>query len=101
MTSKPERTFALLREQPPADRGGSASNATMVPLLMRDLSKPWQVTDGPLSSRLEFSRAVFGEEALSRWSGRTQAFAWPSLARVGREADRLSKEPAAKIVASR
>lgn len=61
-------------------------------LPVRDLAEPWRVHEGLMTSRLRFSRAVFGREVYSRWSGRTNAFHWPSLVRVGREAARLAGE---------
>ena len=61
-------------------------------LPLRDLSRPWQSHAGVFASRIEFSRTVFGKDVYSRWSGRTNAFHWPSLARVGVEASRLSAE---------
>ena len=81
------RTCALVRET-----GGDADPARppIEPLPLRDLSRPWLVHDGILPSRVEFARAAFGREALSRWSGRANAFYWPSLARVGAEAERLA-----------
>lgn len=59
-------------------------------LELRDLSQPFLRYDEPFSSRIEFSLGRFGNEALSRESGRsTQAFSWPSVVRVGPEALRL------------
>lgn len=92
------RTRALLEERqvvPGRNRPGvSAPTGIVWQLPVRDLSNPWQTATGAMSSRLVFSRASFGNDALSRWSGRTQAFYWPSLVRVGPEAARLAIEPA-------
>ena len=91
------RTSVLLCESDTA-RGGKNdrdSNAKrgMRELPLRDLSQPWRKARGTFSSRIVFSRVTFGNEALSRWSGRTQAFHWPSLVRLGAEAERLACEP--------
>jgi hypothetical protein len=62
-------------------------------LELRDLSMPYQRTREPFNSRIEFALARFGNEALSKDSGRsTPAFAWPSVVRVGPEATRLSAQ---------
>lgn len=92
------RTCAFLEERTGA-RKSSARAAEMqqrapVPLTVRDLSQPWRETRGTFSSRLAFCRASFGNEALSRWSGRIQAFDWPIPVRLGAEADRLLRETA-------
>ncbi len=63
-------------------------NAALLP--MRDMSNPATIYHGTFDSRIEFSRASFGSEALSRRSGRADAFHWPSLARTGHEAVRLA-----------
>ena len=68
--------------------------APMWQLALRDLSRPTRVAAGACSSRLTFSRAAFGNEALSRWSGRMRAFHWPSPARIGAEAERIAREAA-------
>jgi len=59
-------------------------------LELRDLSRPDQVYDEPFPSRVEFVRGSFGDEKLSRRSGRTSAFLWPTATRVGYEAQALS-----------
>jgi hypothetical protein len=56
---------------------------------LRDLSHPERVYDEPFPSRVEFARNVFGDEKLSRRSGRS-AFLWPTVTRVGFEAQALS-----------
>ncbi|MGO4135957.1 virulence factor SrfB [Rhizobium brockwellii] len=60
------------------------------PLSLRDLGRPEIVHSDSFQSRIEFSRAYFGEEGISRRSGRKRSFQWPSLVRVGPEAVRLS-----------
>ncbi|CDH46725.1 virulence factor SrfB [Candidatus Contendibacter odensensis] len=59
-------------------------------LELRDFSHPEQVYDEPFPSRVEFVRGAFGDEKLSRRSGRPGAFMWPSVTRVGFEAQALS-----------
>lgn len=82
------RTSALLRHRTGETAPGRQHE--IFPLPLRDLTEPWRVHAGIFSSRLEFARADFGKEALSRWSGRTNAFYWPSLCRVGAEAASLA-----------
>lgn len=59
-------------------------------LQVRDLSEPERVYSQPFESRLEFAQASFGKENFSVQSGRHDAFLWPTIARVGMEASRLS-----------
>jgi hypothetical protein len=59
-------------------------------LELRDLSRPEQVYDEPFPSQIEFAKGAFGDEKLSRRSGRTSAFLWPTVTRVGYEAQALS-----------
>lgn len=60
-------------------------------LELRDLSLPEHVYADPFETRVEFVDAAFGNDALSRRSGRQRpAFAWPSAVRIGPEAARLS-----------
>lgn len=82
------RTCALLCERALAD--GMRAPIHLLPL--RDLARPTHVRRGCFSSRIEFARTSFGRDVYSRWSGRTSAFYWPSLTRVGEEAVRLASE---------
>lgn len=59
-------------------------------LSLRDLTHPERVCARPFESRIEFAQASFGRNHLSRLGGRTDAFIWPTMARVGPEATRLS-----------
>ncbi|MFH1057389.1 MAG: virulence factor SrfB [Pseudomonadota bacterium] len=60
-------------------------------LQIRDLSRPVRLYEEPFETRVEFAEADFGSVRLGRKSGRdTEAFAWPSLVRVGPEAVRLA-----------
>lgn len=59
-------------------------------LAMRDLNAPERVYDDAFESCLEFSRPNFEFDGRSGRSGRSDAFAWPSIARTGHEAVRLA-----------
>ena len=76
------RTCALLHEP-------LSGTAETTHLPIRDLATPWRVHRGIFPSTLAFAKPAFGSDALSRWSGRTEAFYWPSLARIGIQADQL------------
>lgn len=81
------RTCAVLLEKHP----DQASNLTQsYTLEIRDLHQAHLVYSDPFESRVEFSEADFGSMALSRDSGRGNAFMWPTLTRVGPEATRLA-----------
>lgn len=60
-------------------------------LQLRDLSRPHYVYNEMFESRIEFAEAKFGKSSYSMESGREDAFIWPSIARVGREASRLAQ----------
>ncbi|HUN40520.1 MAG TPA: virulence factor SrfB [Acetobacteraceae bacterium] len=81
------RTCGLLIEQHP---GEGVNLADSYALKLRDLSRPEWLHEKPFDSRVEFARANFGRDAISRRSGRAIAFSWPSPLRVGNEAVRLS-----------
>ena len=82
------RTCGLLIEVEPDHLGADITKA--VKLQLRDLGQPAQVYADPFDSRLEFARAQFGRDHLSRRSGRQKAFSWPTIVRVGPEASRLA-----------
>ncbi len=63
-------------------------------LQLRDLSQPHQVYNEMFDSRVEFAEAHFGKKNFSVESGREEAFVWPSLTRVGREASRMALQRA-------
>ena len=78
------------------ERKGEAATAELGSaqmLRVRDLSQPHMVHEGPHPTVVEFDLQPFGNTAASRASGRTDAFSWPSLARIGAEAVRLSQRP--------
>lgn len=83
------RTLAVVADVDPRD--GTALPGTTRMLSRRDLSEPSLVHAGAFPTRLEFHQASFGDEALSRRSGRIGAFEWPGIARVGDEAQRLAE----------
>ena len=85
------RTCALISEA--SSEAGEPASISHLP--RRDLTAPQHVHSGYFSSRIEFARASLGRDVYSRWSGRTSAFYWPSIARVGDEAQRLAAEQTA------
>ncbi|SNB55848.1 hypothetical protein SAMN07250955_101503 [Arboricoccus pini] len=84
------RTCGLLIETHPDQLSADVTQA--VKLAMRDLSQPENVDTLPFDSRLEFNKASFGADDISFLSGRSDAFSWPTVARVGTEAQRLSSQ---------
>ncbi len=81
------RTCGILIEEHP---GQGMNLSDSYPLALRDLSQPECLHERPFDSRVEFARARFGRDAVSRQSGRASAFNWPSPVRVGPEAMRLA-----------
>ncbi|WP_413738893.1 virulence factor SrfB [Sodalis sp. RH21] len=61
-------------------------------LHIRDLSQPQYLYNELFESRVEFAEARFGKQNFSVESGRDDAFIWPSIIRVGREAGRMAAE---------
>ena len=83
------RTCGILIESNPDERL-DLNNSYMLEL--RDLTRPERAYALPFESRVEFARASFGKDHISRHSGRANGFYWPSLVRTGPEAARLSGE---------
>ena len=81
------RTCGILIEK--LDAGSSRLNSNYI-LQLRDLSSPERVYNDPFESRVEFAQAVFGKENFAVKSGRNDAFLWPTIARVGKEAGDLA-----------
>lgn len=81
------RTCGIVIEADP-NRGLTLNAATE--LEIRDLSRPELVYREPFDSRVEFHQVSFGKDNLSPLSGRSDAFMWPTIARVGQEASRLA-----------
>jgi len=82
------RTCGMLLETHPDEAGTDITQAVKVQL--RDLSDPVHVYADPFESRIEFNRASFGKDDISMTSGRATAFGWPTVARIGPEAQRLA-----------
>lgn len=62
-------------------------------LQLRDMEEPENIYTKPFETRVEFSEIQFGNDALSRRSGRkTPAFSWPSPVRIGPESGRLATQ---------
>lgn len=81
------RTCGILIEDHPQENDGLRRRYE---LELRDLSQPERVCQEPFNSRIEFAQASFGKENFSAKSGRTDAFLWPTIVRVGHEASRLA-----------
>lgn len=81
------RTCGILIEN--HGQAGSGMRQNYV-LQLRDLLTPEQVYQDPFESRIEFAQASFGKDHHSVKSGRHDAFQWPTIARVGKEAGRLA-----------
>jgi hypothetical protein len=81
------RTCGILIEDHPQENDGLRRRYE---LELRDLSHPERVYQEPFESRIEFAQASFGKENFSAKSGRTDAFLWPTIVRVGQEAARLA-----------
>ncbi len=81
------RTYGILIERiPNKDRVDLKDSYT---LKLRDLQEPEHLHAGAFESHVELFAPSFGDEDLSRRSGRSRAFFWPSTVRVGPEAGRI------------
>lgn len=81
------RTHGILIERLPNQ--DTIDLATSYTLAIRDLQQPELLHDGAFESDIELFEARFGDEDLSRLSGRPRAFFWPTPVRVGPEAGRI------------
>jgi len=81
------RTCGILVEDHPQENDGLSKRYE---LELRDLTRPEQVYCDPFESRVEFAQATFGKDDFSVRSGRSEAFQWPTIARVGPEAGNLA-----------
>ena len=81
------RTCGILIETHPQEHDGLSKRYE---LELRDLSHPCHAYARPFESRIEFAQAMFGKENFSHESGRHDAFVWPTMVRVGREASDLA-----------
>ncbi|CAK9885075.1 MAG: hypothetical protein XXXJIFNMEKO3_01467 [Candidatus Erwinia impunctatus] len=59
-------------------------------LQLRNFTHPHTICDELFESRVEFSQPHFGKQNFSVESGRSDAFLWPSMTRVGSEATTLA-----------
>ena len=84
------RTCGLLIQSFPNDDKTDLNSSLVMEL--RDLTHPELVYRDPFESNVELVQAEFGPEDLARLSGRSRAFFWPSLVRLGPEATRLRTE---------
>ena len=80
-------TCGILVEDHPEEVDGLKN---VYELHLRDLSRPHCLYNELFESRVEFAQAVFGKQNYSVESGRHDAFVWPSITRVGREAARMA-----------
>ena len=85
-----ETTALLIPRNQTRDPDISMAARNAVALRLRDLSNPVNLHTGPIPTVVEFDNQSFGDAKLSRRSGRTDAFAWTSLVRIGAEARRLA-----------
>lgn len=84
------RSCGLLIQTFPNDQTVDLNRSLV--LEMRDLSRPELIYREPFESHVELVHAEFGPEDLAKKSGRSRAFFWPSLVRLGREASRFRSE---------
>mgnify|MGYP003365659662 CR=1 FL=1 len=83
------RSCGILIEEHRDDNKGLSQ---LYQLQLRDLSQPQFVYSEPFDSRLEFAQAEFGKQDFSLKSGRSDAFMWPTIGRVGEEAFRMASQ---------
>lgn len=82
------RTTGILVES--AKEGQKFEFTDAIPLQIRDITYPDRVYSEPFEMRLAFVKPEFGNEAAFTLSGNPRAFTWPSLVRVGVEAQRMA-----------
>jgi len=80
------RTCGLLIQNFPNDQSVDLNRSLVLEL--RDMAEPHLSYNDPFESQLELVHAEFGPEDLAMKSGRSKAFFWPSLVRLGPEAAR-------------
>ena len=61
-----------------------------IPLQIRDITYPDKTYSDPFEMRNAFVKSIFGNEAAFALSGNPKAFVWPSLVRIGPEAQRMA-----------
>lgn len=82
------RTTGILVES--AKEGQNFEFTDAIPLQLRDITYPDKTYSDPFEMRLAFVKSTFGNEAAFTLSGNPRAFAWPSLVRIGPEAQRMA-----------
>jgi hypothetical protein len=88
-----ETSALLVDDDPDGTSAASLERATTVSL--RHLTRPVDIFEGAIPTGVEFDDQAFGDAHASRLSGRRDAFQWPSLVRIGHEAERLSRRASA------
>ncbi len=81
------RTCGLLFETTKINQAFTFTDA--LPLEIRDLTYPDRVYSDPFSMRLAFVKANFGINSAYLKTINPEAFTWPSLVRIGNEAERM------------
>jgi hypothetical protein len=82
------RTIGMLIEKRPNENLSLNNGST---LELRDLSSPTVMHRNTFNSYVCFAQAQFGESSYARGAGRIKSsFTWPSVVRVGSEANRLA-----------
>lgn len=84
------RTCGLLIQSFPNDQGVDLNRSLVLEL--RDLGNPILAYRDPFESKVELVHAEFGAEDFAKRSGRSRAFFWPSLVRLGPEAARYRSQ---------
>ncbi len=82
------RTTGILVET--AKEGEPFRFTDATPLKLRDITYPDKTYSEPFEMRLAFVKSELGNEAAFALSGNPKAFKWPSLVRIGPEAQRLA-----------
>lgn len=81
------RTCGILIEDHEQEQDGMKKRYE---LEIRDISRPEYCYSEPFQSRVEFAQTFLGKEHFSVQSGRRDAFQWPTIVRIGKEAERLA-----------
>ena len=82
------RTCGILLEK---HSNGEIDIEKAIPFKIRDFENAESYDSGLIESRIELAQADFGRDDISKRSGRSEAFLWPSPARLGREARRIQR----------
>ncbi len=82
------RTTGILVES--AKEGQNFEFTDAIPLQIRDITYPDKTYSDPFEMRVAFVKSSLGNEAAFTLSGNPKAFSWPSLVRIGKEAQRMA-----------